>query len=161
MRCCTQQTSDAKHCPVDFHVWLASHVIFALGHVLRWLRWLWLLVGSAVTLAEHLNHFDMYSSPSCEPAGERWRDPFLHASHSNLEAAYDYVSPVMYKGQCIGSVARIRENGLLVSSTHIFVEKGSILMTTAFGGHRLQLVASFPYLDIILLEGKLKRENDA
>ncbi|DBA95900.1 TPA: hypothetical protein ACH3X1_001434 [Trebouxia sp. C0004] len=44
-------------------------------------------------------------------------------------------------------------NGLMVSSNHIFVEKGKFLKTMAFGGHPLELVVSFPYLDIILLKG--------
>ena len=42
-----------------------------------------------------------------------------------------------------------------MSSNHIFVEKGKFLKTTAFGGHPLELVVSFPYLDIILLKGGL------
>ena len=62
---------------------------------------------------------------------------------------------MVYKDQCIGSVARISGNGLLVSSNHIFVEKGKFLKTTAFGGHPLELVVSFPYLDIIVLKGGL------
>ena len=44
---------------------------------------------------------------------------------------------------------------MLVSSSHIFVEKGKFLKTTAFGGHPLKLVVSFPHLDIILLKGGL------
>lgn len=43
----------------------------------------------------------------------------------------------------------------MVSSNHIFVEKGKFLKTMAFGGHPLELVVSFPYLDIILLKGGL------
>lgn len=62
---------------------------------------------------------------------------------------------MVYKDQSIGSVARISGNGLLVSSNHIFVEKGKFKKTKAFGGHPLELVVSFPYLDIILLKGSL------
>ena len=39
-----------------------------------------------------------------------------------------------------------------MGSSHIFVEKGK---TTAFGGHPLELVVGFPYLDIIFLKGGL------
>ncbi len=42
-----------------------------------------------------------------------------------------------------------------MSSNHTFVEKGKFLKTTAFGSHPLELVVSFPYLDIILLKGGL------
>ena len=62
---------------------------------------------------------------------------------------------MVYKDQSIGSVARINGSGLMVSSNHIFVQKGKFLKTTAFGGHPLELVVSFPYLDIILLQGGL------
>ena len=62
---------------------------------------------------------------------------------------------MIYKDQSIGSVARISGNGLMVSCSHIFVDKGKFLKTTAFGGHPLELVVSFPYLDIILLKGDL------
>ncbi len=62
---------------------------------------------------------------------------------------------MVYKDQSIGSVARIDGSGLMVSSNHIFVQKGKFLKTTAFGGHPLELVVSFPYLDIILLQGGL------
>ena len=44
---------------------------------------------------------------------------------------------------------------MLVSCNHIFVENGKFLKTAAFGGHPLELVVSFPYLDIILLKGGL------
>ncbi|KAL3153545.1 hypothetical protein ABBQ38_011873 [Trebouxia sp. C0009 RCD-2024] len=49
--------------------------------------------------------------------------------------------------------ARINRGGLLVSSSHIFVESGKFLQTTAFGGYSLKLVVSFPFLDIVLLKG--------
>lgn len=86
-------------------------------------------------------------------AGAAQRDPLVHCTHSGLHDAFSCVSPVVYKEQSIGSVARISGNGLMVSSNHIFVEKGKFLKTMAFGGHPLELVVSFPYLDIILLKG--------
>lgn len=85
--------------------------------------------------------------------GAAQRDPLVHYTHSGLHDAFSCVSPVVYMDQSIGSVARIRGNGLMVSSSHIFVEEGKFLKTTAFGGHPLELVVSFPYLDIILLKG--------
>ena len=94
-----------------------------------------------------------YQRSSC--AGAAWRDPFVHYTHSALQDAFSCVSPVVYKNQSIGSVARISGDGLLVSSNHTFVEKGKFLKTTAFGSHPLELVVSFPYLDIILLKGGL------
>lgn len=63
---------------------------------------------------------------------------------------------MVYQGQSIGSVARISDNGLMVSSSHIFVEQGKFLETKAFGGHTLELVVSFPHLDFILLKGGLR-----
>lgn len=62
---------------------------------------------------------------------------------------------MVYKDQFVGSDARISGDGLLVSSDHIFVENCKFLKTTAFGGHPLELVVSFHYLDIILLKGGL------
>lgn len=85
--------------------------------------------------------------------GAAQRDPLVHYTHSGLHDAFSCVSPVVYMDQSIGSVARIRGNGLMVSSSHIFVEEGKFWKTTAFGGHPLELVVSFPYLDIILLKG--------
>ncbi|DBA83740.1 TPA: hypothetical protein ACH3X1_006271 [Trebouxia sp. C0004] len=85
-----------------------------------------------------------------EGTGAAWRDPFVHYTHSALQDAFSCVSPVVYKDQSIGSVACISGNGLLVSSNHIFVNEGKFLKTTAFGGHPLELVVSFPYLDILL-----------
>ena len=94
-----------------------------------------------------------YQSSSC--AGAAWCDPFVHHTHLALRDAFSCVSPVVYKDQSIGSVARINGSGLMVSSNHVFVEKGKFLKITAFGGHPLELVVSFPYLDIILLQGGL------
>ena len=62
-----------------------------------------------------------YQSSSC--AGAAWHDPFVHYTHSAPQDAFSCVSPVVYKNQFIGSVARISGDGLLVSSNHIFVEK--------------------------------------
>ena len=59
----------------------------------------------------------------------------------------------MYKGQCIGSAARITTDGLLISCSHVFVDNGKLVEATAFGDQPLKLVASFPYLDILLLRG--------
>lgn len=100
-------------------------------------------------------HTEGNEYPSISCAGASWRDPLVHYTHAGVQDAFSCVSPVVYKDQSIGSVARISGNGLLVSSSHIFVEKGKFLKTTAFGGHPLKLVVSFPYLDIILLQGGL------
>ena len=105
--------------------------------------------------AKHDKHTERNEYQTSSHAGAAQRDTLVHYTHSGLRDAFSCVSPVVYKDQSIGSVARIRGNGLMVSSSHIFVEKGKFLKTTAFGGHPLELVVSFPYLDIILLKGGL------
>ena len=71
-----------------------------------------------------------------------------------MELAYSRLSDVILDGECCGSIARISEGGLCVSATHVFVDKGNFLgNATAFGGCALQLIASFPYHDIIFLQG--------
>jgi len=104
----------------------------------------------------HNNYMYRLCMPTLyEPAGTDRHDIFLHPSHSSLKDAFPCVSPVVYKGESVGSVARITADGLLLSSTHIFSADGQFLETTAFDGHRLTLKASFPYLDVILLNGEL------
>ena len=94
--------------------------------------YLWCGLGLIVSAWESRRHDCV-----CEAAGAGWRDPFVH--HCKLQDAFDCVSPVVYKNQCIG---------------HILVEAGKFLQTTAFGGPSLKLVVSFPFLDIVLLKGR-------
>ena len=68
--------------------------------------------------------------------------------------AFQRVSGVFLEEQNIGTIARIREDGLCVSAAHVWVEDGAMLPAKAFGG-AVELVASFPYSDVILLRGEI------
>ena len=86
----------------------------------------------------------------------------LHSQDNQLQQAFERVSEVVLEveeeggaivKQNIGTTARITEDGLCVSATHVWVEDGALLPAVAFGG-KVTLVASFPYHDVILLRGK-------
>lgn len=84
---------------------------------------------------------------------DAWSHPLL-VPGDTMEMTYRRLSEVILGGECCGSIARISEGGLCVSATHVFVENGNFLgNATAFGGCALQLIASFPYYDIIFLQG--------
>ena len=86
----------------------------------------------------------------------------LHSEDSELKQAFERVSDVVLEVEeeggaivkkNIGTIARITEDGLCVSATHVWVEDGALLPAVAFGG-KVTMVASFPYHDVILLWGK-------
>jgi hypothetical protein len=83
-------------------------------------------------------------------------------SGDSLENLQFRVSAVMDGSELQGSVCRISPNGLAVSATHVWSENGQFLAElTAFGGHKMTLVASFPYHDIVLLQGELSHHFEA
>jgi hypothetical protein len=43
---------------------------------------------------------------------------------------------------------------MCVSAAHVWVNEGKFVEATAFNGHFMSLIASFPYYDIILLQGE-------
>ena len=72
-----------------------------------------------------------------------------------MKNAHDRISKVYLDGQCCGTVVRISPSGLCVSASHVFVDNGRFCSRAqAFGGQGLRLIASFPFHDIILLEGE-------
>jgi len=57
-------------------------------------------------------------------------------------------------GQTIGTIVRIKKDGLCVTAAHCLVEKGKFLEhASAFGG-KLQLIGSSPFHDIIFVQGE-------
>lgn len=55
-------------------------------------------------------------------------------------------------GECIGTAARIQQDGLTVSCRHVFVDDGNFLSAIGWG-EKLAFVASSPHDDIVLLQG--------
>ena len=55
--------------------------------------------------------------------------------------------------ECIGTAARIQEDGLSVSCRHVFMDGSKFLVATDWG-EKLNFVASLPHDDIIFLQGK-------
>eukprot|EP00667_Euglena_gracilis_P022574 EG_transcript_25191 len=68
----------------------------------------------------------------------------------------EYVSPVYDGDEQIGTVARIgthqKEYGLFINAAHVFSRDGKFVQATAFG-QPLELLASFPYHDVVFLKG--------
>ena len=56
-------------------------------------------------------------------------------------------------GECIGTAARIHQDGLAVSCRHVFVDDGNFLSATGWG-EKLAFVASSPHDDIVFLKGE-------
>lgn len=68
--------------------------------------------------------------------------------------AADFVSRIVLDGQTIGTIVRIKKDGLCVTAAHCLVEKGKFLEhASAFGG-KLQLIGSSPFHDIIFVQGR-------
>jgi hypothetical protein len=83
--------------------------------------------------------------------------PLLHDTDTDiLVAIRPRVSGVLHGGQCVGSVSRITADGLCVSCAHVFNDNGKFVECTAFNGHTMEFVASFPVLNIIFLKGTSK-----
>ncbi|KAL0020867.1 hypothetical protein WJX77_003664 [Trebouxia sp. C0004] len=55
-------------------------------------------------------------------------------------------------GECIGTAARIQQDGLTVSCLHVFIDGGNFLAATGWG-KELAFVASSPHDDIVFLQG--------
>lgn len=68
--------------------------------------------------------------------------------------AADFVSRIVLDGQTIGTIVRIKKDGLCVTAAHCLVGKGKFLEhASAFGG-KLQLIGSNPFHDIIFVQGR-------
>ena len=55
--------------------------------------------------------------------------------------------------ECIGTAARIQQDGVTVSRRHVFVDGGNFLDATGWG-EKLGFVASSPHDDIVFLQGE-------
>jgi len=55
--------------------------------------------------------------------------------------------------ECVGTAARIKADGLSVSSRHVFMDGSKFLDATGWG-EKLNFVASSPHDDVIFLQGK-------
>lgn len=85
---------------------------------------------------------------------EAFRHPML-APGESMSDVYNRLSRVAYKGDYVGTIARIRPDGLCVSAAHVFVENGNFLPCTAFESDQpLSLVGSIPYHDVIFVQGE-------
>lgn len=68
----------------------------------------------------------------------------LHSQDTQLQQAFERVSDVVLEveekeggpivKENIGTIARITEDGLCVTATHVWVENGALLPAVAFGG---------------------------
>ena len=56
-------------------------------------------------------------------------------------------------GECIGTAARIRQDGLTVSCRHVFVDESGKFLKASGWGEEFTFVASSPCDDIIFLRG--------
>jgi len=63
-------------------------------------------------------------------------------------------------GECIGTAARIQQDGLTVSCRHVFVDGGNFLDATGWG-EELAFVASSPHDDIVFLQGEAQYSKTA
>lgn len=63
-------------------------------------------------------------------------------------------------GECIGTAARIQQDGLTVSCRHVFVDDGNFLNAIGWG-EKLAFVASSPHDDIVLLQGEAQYSKTA
>ena len=63
-------------------------------------------------------------------------------------------------GECLGTAARIQQDGLTVSCRHIFVDGGIFLDGTGWE-EKLAFVASSPHDDIIFLQGEAQFSKTA
>ena len=57
-------------------------------------------------------------------------------------------------GECIGTAARIQQDGLSVSCRHVFVDIGGTFLSAKGWGEELEFVASSPHDDIVFLRGE-------
>ena len=74
-----------------------------------------------------------------------------------MQDTYNRLSKVTVGADPVGTVARISKEGLCVSASHVLVVDGKFIKhATAFGDQPLKLLASFPYYDIIFLQGESK-----
>lgn len=66
----------------------------------------------------------------------------------------EYVGKLMWRGQAIGSITRISEDGLCVTAAHCLVEGGKFLEDATAFGEPLQLVGSSPFHDVMFVKGR-------
>ncbi|DBA91414.1 TPA: hypothetical protein ACH3X2_003946 [Trebouxia sp. C0005] len=84
----------------------------------------------------------------------QWRHKHFHSSDVDLHSVNGRLTRVFLTStnECIGTAARIRQDGLCVSARHVFVNGGAFLEAKGWDS-QLQFVASSPHDDIILLQG--------
>lgn len=71
-----------------------------------------------------------------------------------MEAVSSRVAQVMNdEGNCIGTVARVTQDGLCVSCRDVFVSGDGQFINARAWNEPLEFVASWPYHDIIFVKG--------
>lgn len=91
---------------------------------------------------------------SCAAGSDVWRHPQVAADDKRIEDLHSRVARVLNasNNKCMGTLARIRPDGLCISCRHVLVKNGQFIKATAWG-HPLQFVAAWPHDDIIVVQG--------
>lgn len=92
----------------------------------------------------------------------QWRHQQVAVGDEDLQDVGGRMTRVLLAstGECIGTAARIQQDGLTVSCRHVFVDEGNFLNATGWG-EKLVFVASSPHDDIVLLQGEAQYSKTA
>lgn len=92
----------------------------------------------------------------------QWRHQQVAVGDEDLEDVGGRMTRVLLAstGECIGTAARIQQDGLTVSCRHVFVDDGNFLNAIGWG-EKLAFVASSPHDDIVLLQGEAQYSKTA
>jgi len=91
-----------------------------------------------------------------------WRHQQLAVGDNDLEDVRGRMTRVFLasNNECIGTAARIQEDGLSVSSRHVVMNGSKFLDVTGWG-EKLNFVTSSPHDDILFLQGKAECSRTA
>ena len=98
----------------------------------------------------------------CIGLSVQWKHHQVAAGDDCLEDVGGRMTRVLLAstGECIGTAARIQQDGLTVSCRHVFVDGGNFLDATGWG-EALAFVASSPHDDIVFLQGEAQYSKTA